>query len=366
MPIYMDRHDVSETVTAEHVAQLHQQDLKIQDQFGCRGLTYWFDDKRKTAFCLIEAPDKQALVNMHNKAHGQIPHKIIEVDAGIVESFLGRIEDPRKSRNKALNIINDPAFRTIIKIEFLIRESQEDDKVGVLDLVQKDHFAIEGILKSYKGNIVKQNAKNGYLVSFNSVSRAVRAAIDVHALLTHSARQNNASTSPVKICLNAGVPVTEKGMIFEDTIKVLDRICAALPGEIIMTSEVKELYDSENLKRLEYGNHIKVLSPVEEVFLDNLTDYTEKNWNNSELKADDFCRSLGLSKSQLYRKMVALVGKSPNAFIKEYRLEKALKLLTKKSNNITEIAFQTGFSSQSYFSKCFQKRYGQVPSGYMH
>ena len=66
MPIYMDRHDVSETVTAENVAQLHQADLKIQDQFGCRGLTYWFDEKRKNAFCLIEAPDARAIHKMHD------------------------------------------------------------------------------------------------------------------------------------------------------------------------------------------------------------------------------------------------------------------------------------------------------------
>ena len=109
MPIYMDRHDVSETVTAENVAQLHQEDLKIQDQHGCRGLTYWFDNKRKTAFCLIEAPDKKAILKMHNKAHGQVPNSIIEVDASIVESFLGRIENPKKAKNTVLNIINDPA-----------------------------------------------------------------------------------------------------------------------------------------------------------------------------------------------------------------------------------------------------------------
>lgn len=46
----MDRHDVSESVTAEIVAELHQKDLKIQHKFNCKGLTYWFDDKRKTAF----------------------------------------------------------------------------------------------------------------------------------------------------------------------------------------------------------------------------------------------------------------------------------------------------------------------------
>src|SRR5678809_1244568 len=118
MPIYMDRHDVSETVTAEQVAQLHQQDVKVQDQFGCRGLTYWFDNKRKTAFCLIEAPDMQALEDMHNHAHGQVPHRIIEVEPEIVESFLGRIEDPKKNNDTELNIIDDPAFRTLMTVSY--------------------------------------------------------------------------------------------------------------------------------------------------------------------------------------------------------------------------------------------------------
>ena len=87
MPIYMDRHDVSSEVTAEHVAHIHTEDLKIQHHYNCIGLTYWFDDIRKTAFCLIDAPNKESLINMHNDAHGKVPHRIIEVDPSIVESF---------------------------------------------------------------------------------------------------------------------------------------------------------------------------------------------------------------------------------------------------------------------------------------
>ena len=98
MPIFMDRHDVSDEVTAEIVAELHQEDLKIQDKYNCKGLTYWFDAKRNTAFCLIEAPNKESIQKMHNQAHGEVPHKIIEVDGSVVESFLGRIEDPEKSQ----------------------------------------------------------------------------------------------------------------------------------------------------------------------------------------------------------------------------------------------------------------------------
>ncbi|MEE4286177.1 MAG: DUF4242 domain-containing protein, partial [Mariniphaga sp.] len=116
MPIYMDRHNVSEAVTAEVVAQIHQEDLKIQHKYGCRGLTYWFDDARKTAFCLVEAPNENAIIGMHEHAHGEIPNQIIEVDATIVESFLGRIEDPEKAQDTKLNIINEPAFRTIMMV----------------------------------------------------------------------------------------------------------------------------------------------------------------------------------------------------------------------------------------------------------
>ena len=60
-----------------------------------------------------------------------------------------------------------------------------------------------------------------------------------------------------------------------------------------------------------------------------------------------------------------LVTQSPNTFIKEYRLNKALNLLNKQTNNISEIAFQTGFNSPAYFSKCFQETYGILPSTYL-
>ena len=100
MPIYMDRHDLP-NVTAKDVAAAHQEDLKVQEHFGCRGLTYWFDEERQTAFCLIEAPDEHAVKRMHDHAHGLVPHKIIEVDSNVVNAFLGRIESSsRKESSK--------------------------------------------------------------------------------------------------------------------------------------------------------------------------------------------------------------------------------------------------------------------------
>jgi len=60
MPIYMDRHDIPKEIKAAHVAEMHQADLKIEHLFGCKGMTYWCDEDRNTAFCLIEAPNKKA------------------------------------------------------------------------------------------------------------------------------------------------------------------------------------------------------------------------------------------------------------------------------------------------------------------
>lgn len=345
MPIYMDRHDVSEAVTAENVAQLHQADLKIQHEFGCRGLTYWFDEKRKTAFCLIEAPNENAIEEMHSHAHGQIPHQIIEVDTTIVESFLGRIEDPATAQNTHLNIINDPAFRTIMKI-------------GLKNASLNDLKSVAEVVLSFDGRIVNQSNTDA-LASFISVTKAVRCALEIQSKLKETTKNG------LKIGLSAGVPVTEKKDIFEGTIKLAERMHYISKAGIVVSSEVKDLYKSENLNRFIEGGQVLALTPTDELFLNRLIDFVEKEWRNNHLTVDDFNTHLGYSKSQLYRKMIALIGESPNNFLISYRLDRALTLFNKETGNIAEIAFDSGFSDPSYFSKCFHRKHGLSPSDYL-
>jgi AraC-like DNA-binding protein len=365
MPIFMDRHDVSDTVTAENVAQIHQEDLKIQEEFGCRGLTYWFDDKRKTAFCLIEAPDARAIQKMHDKAHGQVPHSIIEVETSIVESFLGRIQDPEKALDTQLNIINDPAFRTIMVISLNQETLNGGDSHSFQSLIEIFNQDIRKILQSHDGNIVKQS-NDYYLASFKIVTNAMRAALEIQELARGLTKKVKKEKMNIKIGLSAGVPVTEKQLIFEDTIKLAKRIATLVKGEIIMSAEVKELYKSENANTFIKGKGVISVSEPDEKFVTILMDYMDKEWNDSNLKVDNFCKPMGMSKSQLYRKLILLSGQSPNIFIKEYRLKEALKLIQKKAGNISEIAFTSGFSSPSYFTKCFKKKFGLIPADYLN
>ena len=364
MPIYMDRHNVSEAITAEHVAQLHQEDLKIQHQFGCRVLTYWFDDSRKTAFCLVDAANAGAIEKMHNTAHGQVPHRIIEVNAKVVESFLGRIEDPQKAEDTELNIINDPAFRSIMVAEINSLPLPDKTSGQFKTSLLKFNNAILTTLDEFGGNTVK-HVENYFLVSFKSVSNSVHAALAIRTLFNNLRKETKDHEIHFKIGLNAGAPVTDKKLIFEDTIKLAQRMCTAVKGDIVVSSEVKDLYNSENPHLIKEKKDIVVVSQMDEEFLSRLMDYIESNWSDPGVQVENICRSLGYSKSRLYRKIMELTARSLNTFIKDYRLGEALKLLNKSKGNISEIAFETGFSSPSYFSKCFQKKFGLHPSAYL-
>jgi hypothetical protein len=100
MPIYMDRHYV-EGATRHAITNAHERDLETQSKHGVHFLTYWFDEARCTAFCLVEAPHKEAIQKTHAEAHGAIPNEIIEVDPTVVEAFLGRIKDPPTTESAA-------------------------------------------------------------------------------------------------------------------------------------------------------------------------------------------------------------------------------------------------------------------------
>jgi len=363
MPIYMDRHDVSEEVTAEHVAQLHHEDLKIEQKFNCRGLTYWFDGDRKTAFCLVEAPNKEAIQKMHDQAHGALPNKIIEVDENLVESFLGRIEDPKSNiTDNGLNIINESAFRVLMVIKKSSYLSRlEANQFSLFS--QKFHNSVVKSIKHFKGNIVKRDNYN-YLVSFKSVSNAVYCALKIQSNFKYITPKFDIPNRKINIALSTGDPVSHTEVIFEEAIVLASRMCEIVKGQLIISSEVKTLYNSENRNAVIDTELIKVLNISDEKFLTKLMESIKKTWSNPNFKVGLLCKQLGYSKSQLYRKLKSLTGKSPNNFIREFKLNKAIKLLYNQQGNISEIAYETGFNSPAYFSKCFMNKYGILPSKY--
>ena len=167
----------------------------------------------------------------------------------------------------------------------------------------------------------------------------------------------------IKIGLSAGTPVVGQEELFGSTVRLARRLTEIADlADVVISSEVREVYNTENLNRLPKETYLQILSPDDEHFIHRLIDTTETIWNDPQFEVGIFGKQVGLSRSQFYRKILSITGLSPNNFIKEYRLEKALNLIENQKGNVAQIAFETGFNNPSYFSKCFQKRYGVLPS----
>ncbi len=103
------------------------------------------------------------------------------------------------------------------------------------------------------------------------------------------------------------------------------------------------------------------VSSMEEVFLQQLMDYMETHVGDEKLSVDRLSSLMGMSRVHLHRKMQALMNCAPSTFIQRFRLERARDLLAKNTGTIAEIAYEVGFSSPTYFTKCFKEYYGKTP-----
>ena len=97
-------------------------------------------------------------------------------------------------------------------------------------------------------------------------------------------------------------------------------------------------------------------------FLDKITQVIQERISDPQLSVEDLGKELGISRSSLYKKVKAKTGYVPNEFVRLIRLKAAAKLLTQQEFNISEIGYMVGFSSHSYFSKCFYNQFKLTPS----
>ena len=240
MPLFMDHHDIRDA-TAEAVAAAHQQDLSVQAKHSCRGLTYWFDEHRGTAFCLIEAPSEAAVRAMHREAHGLIPNVIIEVRASAVAGFLGRVSDPDGA---AANPIREAGFRALMFTD-MASSTEMTNVLGdakARTVLTKHHEIIREALLVCEGREVDR-AGDGFLASFASTSQAAACAVAIQ----RGFRDYNSTRAlpieiQVRIGLGAGEPLADGEALFGSTVNLTARICAvAKPGQILVARVVRDL-----------------------------------------------------------------------------------------------------------------------------
>ncbi|MBQ4408930.1 MAG: substrate-binding domain-containing protein [Bacteroidales bacterium] len=108
-------------------------------------------------------------------------------------------------------------------------------------------------------------------------------------------------------------------------------------------------------------NQPQAPTATEDIFVKRFREYVEAHISESELSVESLASEMGMSRTQFYRKIKALTGSTPVDLLRKSRLQYGRKLLAETTKTISEIAYNSGFSSPAYFTKCFKDEYGIAP-----
>ena len=236
MALFLDRHDAP-GATATDIAAAHVLDLGVQESYGVRYVTYWFDDNDGIVCCLAEGPDRESLEAVHRDAHGLVADNIIEVGEGPINAFLGALPQHKPG----VAYVESPV-RAILFTD-LCDSTQQTQEIGdeaFMDLLHDHDEIVRAALGDRGGREVKHTG-DGIMASFVSASSAVESGIDIQRSLQ---RRNHEADLPfhLRIGISVGEPVTKAGDLFGAAVQLSARLCAiATPGGIAVSNAVRDL-----------------------------------------------------------------------------------------------------------------------------
>lgn len=134
--------------------------------------------------------------------------------------------------------------------------------------------------------------------------------------------------------------------------------------------KVNRLFELRQEARHQFAQNVSIspeklaINEEEELIMTKLLQAIERNISNQEYTIDQMAADVALSRSNLYRRMQAMLGITPNDFLRNVRLKHAAKLLTETEMPVSKISLAVGFNSPRYFSQYFRKMFGMTPSEY--
>ena len=135
----------------------------------------------------------------------------------------------------------------------------------------------------------------------------------------------------------------------------------------VLKARIKNLITNRKLMKIVFGNDAQqepieaVAQSAESQFVEKFRTIIQGNLGNSDLNVETISHEMGISRAQLYRKIKSITGISPNDIIREARMKRADRLLETTDKSVSEIAYEVGFSSPSYFTKCYREFFGRTP-----
>ena len=352
----MDFHKIA-GLTIEDIKKGHIADLAIQEKYGVKYHQFWLNQEAGTLFCLTEGPDMKTCEMVHRLAHGNVACAMIEVESGYYRSFMGEglSVDDGIVRNadgspdlgyRSIMVVTAPRLtRTNIPEEFLTMQTP-----------QWARNVISQKINEFDGRLVKGLISDSLIGVFNDATQGIKCARSIQSRVV-----TNDGQIIFRVGVSVGQPVTESGKFFTDATTLAHRLTSiAMENQILVSSLAKDLCTDDALISESPG--VRSLNASEEEFISNLLRLADSQLSSETFTIGNLCHDLGVSRPQLYRKIMALTGRSPLELLTDLRMDRALTLLKKKTRNISEIAFEVGYNSPSYFARCFARKFGCTPS----
>jgi CheY-like chemotaxis protein/AraC-like DNA-binding protein len=281
--------------------------------------------------------------------------------------------------NKHLNL-SKSNFNSKINDEIYeqINNSEVDEEISSVKVNKKTVLIVEdnSELRNYLKNELKDdykvrmaiNGKEGLQMAIKFIpdiiiSDVMMPIMDGFEMCSNIKKDLRISHIPVLM-------LTAKGMQI-DRVKGIDSgadVYLNKPFNMnVLKSHLSQLINSRQILFNKYYNGVsdKELmntNSLDKQFITNILEYINQNINDPALNVENLADELLISRSKLYRKIKVLTGNTANEFIKKIRLEKAKQFLESTDYSISEISFKVGFSSPSYFTKCYKTLFGRLPT----
>ncbi len=239
-----------------------------------------------------------------------------------------------------------------------------DHTVLVVEDNEEVRRFIVGILAQFYQVLEAKNGREGVAVATDTIpdliiSDVMMPEMDGNEYCRTIKSDDRTSHIPViLLTAKAGIESRLEGLEFGAD----DFLAKPFHGKELLT-RIRNLIQVRKQLQLKYsesGNGV-ANPPMENRFITKLKEVIEEHIDQ-EFSVDDLARAIGMSRTQIHRKLKALTGQSTTQFIRRYKLDKALVILQAGDLNVSEVAFRLGFSSLAYFSTSFAQHHGYAPS----
>jgi signal transduction histidine kinase/ligand-binding sensor domain-containing protein/DNA-binding response OmpR family regulator len=317
----------------------------------------------------------QSFVHLHK---GKVEVESEEGEGTIFRLFfpLGKEHLPATEYSAAKQILStnelrDPTLEDIEQLHDHSKNYKTENKKTVL--VVEDNFELRSYLKSKLRTdyfvVEAENGKFGLQMALKGIPDIIITDVimpEMDGFEFCKKIKENLKTSHIPVLM-----LTAKAMS-NDKVKGIDSGADAYlnkPFEMkVLRSYLKRLIESRQQfleKNINDKNKITLLentTSIDKTFMQKVLDYINENIGEADLNVEHLADDMALSRSQLYRKIKSITGMTANELIRKIRLERAKQMIENGSKSISEVGFCVGFSSASYFSKCFKNEFGILPT----